>query len=167
MKYKSSKQYRLQGFDYTAPGWYFITICTLHRIPYFGSIRNQQMSLSDIGHIVEIEWTTTVHHRPGITLDAWVIMPDHFHGIINISHQHQCRNAPRRVPTGIHPLIPQSIGSIINHFKGSVTRQCRRNGHINFHWQPRFYDRIIRSQRELDAVRRYIIDNPKNWNKNF
>jgi REP element-mobilizing transposase RayT len=74
------------------------------------------------------------------------------------------KNAPRRVPTGIEPLIPNSISSIINHFKGNITKFCKNNN-LNFKWQPKFHDRVIRSEKEYYIRRQYIKNNPKNWGK--
>ena len=71
-------------------------------------------------------------------------------------------NAPRRVPTGIQPLVKNSLSSIINHFKGNVKRFCNNND-LEFAWQSRFHDRIIRNDDELNRIRRYIIDNPLKW----
>lgn len=74
------------------------------------------------------------------------------------------KNAPRRVPTGIEPLTPNSISSIINHFKGNITKLCKNNN-LNFKWQPKFHDRIIRSEKEYWIRKQYIKNNPKNWDK--
>ena len=75
------------------------------------------------------------------------------------------RNAPWRVPTGIHPLIPNSVSSVINHFKGSITKFCNQNN-IKFQWQPRFHDHVIETEKEYFAIKQYIKDNPKNWEIN-
>jgi REP element-mobilizing transposase RayT len=74
---------RLPGWDYTR-GWYFITICTNRRRPFFGRIIDGQIALSPTGAIVAEEWHRTAIVRPYVTLDAWVVMPNHFHGIIGI-----------------------------------------------------------------------------------
>ena len=73
------------------------------------------------------------------------------------------QNAPRRVPTGIQPLIKNSLSSIINHFKGNVKRFCNKNNLEYFAWQSRFHDRIIRNDDELNKIRQYIMDNPLKW----
>jgi len=87
-KYKNryrAETTRLKGWDYTTAGWYFVTICTRNRKPYFGEILDDEMHLSSIGKILADEWQETALMRPYISLDEWVIMPNHIHGII-ISH---------------------------------------------------------------------------------
>ena len=83
-KYRISST-RLAAWDYTAAGIYFITICTNHRVRWFGKIENGQMKLSAIGKIIKDEWIKTAQIRQNITLDEWIIMPDHIHGIIIIN----------------------------------------------------------------------------------
>ena len=73
------------------------------------------------------------------------------------------QNTPRRVPTGVQPLVKKSVSSVINHFKGNVKRWCNKNGFGYFAWQSRFYDRVIRDEKELTGVRKYILENPLKW----
>ncbi len=75
---------RLPGWDYSAPGWYFVTICTDQRLLFFGEIVDGQMRLSPAGQIVAEEWLRTAQVRSNVVLDEWVIMPNHVHGIIVI-----------------------------------------------------------------------------------
>jgi putative transposase len=86
---------RLKGYDFTQPGAYFVTICTADRQPIFGEIVNGAMRLSAAGRIVEQEWRRLVHHFPNIRLDAYVIMPNHLHGIIVIN---ESVGATRQMP---------------------------------------------------------------------
>ena len=73
---------RLKGYDYSQPGSYFITFCTQNRECLFGEIINGQMHLNDIGKMIETEWLNLKTRFTNIELHAYVIMPDHFHGII-------------------------------------------------------------------------------------
>ena len=75
---------RLQGYDYSSPGAYFVTICTQNRECLFGEIVARKMVLNDAGKIVADEWIKTGDIRDEIELDAWVVMPNHFHGIVMI-----------------------------------------------------------------------------------
>jgi REP element-mobilizing transposase RayT len=75
---------RLKDYDYSRAGFYFITICTKDRVNYFGKIIKRKMCLSEIGEIVEKEWKKTAEIRKNIKLDKFVIMPNHFHGILEI-----------------------------------------------------------------------------------
>lgn len=157
---------RLQSHDYTAPGWYFITICTDKRVPWFGNIHRGIMCVNNTGSIIAHEWQRTQFIRSNVQLDAWIIMPDHFHGIIRIIDNDTVETPRRGVSTNMRRLNdswrPNSIGTIVNQFKSKCTKRIRKH-HPNFKWQSRYYDRIIRSQRELDNVRKYIIENPMRW----
>lgn len=161
---------RLRGYDYASPGLYFITICTKNRESLFGDVVNGEMDLSPIGDIVADEWQKTPRVRANVQLDAWVVMPNHLHGIIWITHTVPSSNVEtsrRDVSTtnAKSRLQPNSIGSIIGQIKSVCTKRIRAAGFAEFNWQERFYDEIIRNERALDAIRAYIIYNPANWGK--
>ena len=171
---------RLQGYDYGATGCYFITICTKNGEHYFGEIINDEMQLSKIGEIAQSEWLKTTELRPDMNLwlDEFVVMPNHFHCIICIgdnqynTHDYHgnaiCRDALQCVST-TEPYKnkfggqSKNLSSIIRGFKIAVTTYARKHN-IDFAWQERFYDRIIRDNNGLNNVRTYIFNNPKNWN---
>lgn len=176
---------RLSYHDYTSSGWYFVTICTGVRFPWFGYIRNGIMCVNDVGSLAYRCWQDIPNHYAHVILDAFVVMPDHMHGVIRIinhgdgAHHRNGIHAYRRdvacnvstserktknVFSAISPK-PQSLPAIIRSYKSAVTRRVHITGHPHFQWQPRFYDRIIRSHRELQYVRKYIINNPKNYHK--
>ncbi len=163
---------RLQGWDYTQPAMYYVTICTKDRKCCLGEIRNGMVYLSDIGKIVFAEWLNTPKVRPNVALDDFIIMPNHLHGIIEIKNDKDfddgnCRDAPRRVSTGnkFAPLPSKSLSSIINHFKGTVKRLCNRRDLEYFAWQPRYYEHIIRDEDDYMRIKKYIALNPINWLK--
>jgi putative transposase len=155
-------------------GWaasYFITVCTVGRRPFFGQITNDGMILSDLARILSDEWKRTSGVRPdmNLTLGEFVIMPDHFHGIISIGRNqynkpsrktavHSCRFAMHGKPTTINKFGPQSknLGSIMRGIKSAVTKQVRQI-EPNFAWQPRFYDTIIRNKMEYYHISKYIV----------
>lgn len=153
---------RLQTWDYASPGRYYVTICTKNRIPWFGDVVGGVMRLSGIGRIVDDEWNKTPRIRSNISLDAYVVMPDHFHGIIEI-HSTGVETPCQGVSTGIKKWQPGCLGSIINHFKRACTVRIRDMHHPNFAWQPRFYDHVIRSDEDLCRIREYIKNNPLMW----
>jgi putative transposase len=180
---------RCPDYDYTSPGKYFITICTKNQIRYFGKILNGRMILSKTGIIVNDYWLAIPSHYPHITLDEFIIMPDHLHGIIIIKrHSLQTPKLGVCVESNLDtgsvetPKLgvstgtgsssgkgnkywkPNSIGSIINQFKRICTITAKTNG-LDLIWHPRFHDRIIRSHQELDRIRKYIRNNPLNWHK--
>ena len=171
VRYKNKKQHRLKEYDYSNSGYYYVTICTKNKNNYFGEVVDGKMKLAGIGDIAENFWLKIPDTYNNVILDEWIIMPNHIHGIIVIQNimnnrgDSNCkdRNAPRHVPTGLQPLCKNSLSSIINHYKGNVKRWCNKNGYEYFLWQSRFYDHIIRNEKSLFNIRKYIINNPINW----
>lgn len=180
--FKVEKQYRLQGYDYSRNGYYFITICAKDHINYFGEIKNNCVELTQIGKITQNFWLQIPQKFKNIYLDEFVIMSNHIHGILIINNKIDdrycknmprpnnnlinCRNMPRHVPTDnknfqianqFSKPIKNSVSMVINHFKGSVTKFCNQNN-FKFQWQPRFHDRIIRNEKEYFAIKQYIKD---------
>jgi putative transposase len=156
---------RYQDWDYASDGAYFLTICTLRRQKFFGYVKNGEIILSDIGIIVQNEWLKTKIIRPELNLylEDFVIMPDHFHGII-IIRRRCARPDASTVSFSPEPGTkkgPQcnNIPSIVRGFKSAVTIQARK---INprFRWQRRYYDRVIRHWDEYCIIRDYIRANP-------
>ena len=179
-KYRTESS-RLKNWDYGSNAKYFVTICTKNRKPFFGDCENGRMILNDIGKIVELEWLKTFVMRPDMNLfmGEYVIMPNHFHGIVGIGlNEYNGRDAMHCVPTistTTSPATPDptqngfgpqsnNLGSIIRGFKSGVTVRAR-SVNPDFAWQPRFYDHIIRNEKSFDQISEYIIDNPVNWHK--
>ena len=163
---------RLQEYDYSQNGYYFVTICTKHFIKYLGEIKNGKTELSKIGEIVKQCWGEIPRHFDNVTLDEMVIMPNHVHGIVvidnnGIGHVGACHGMPLQ-QYGM-PLQqfgnPQSksLSMIVNHFKSAVKRWCNKNNFPYFQWQRNYHERIIRNEIELYIKRRYIINNPVKW----
>jgi len=181
MKYNPDKHHRrsirLQGYDYSQPGIYFITLCTQNHECLFGEILNGEMRLNEFGKMTQQCWLEIPHHFPHVKLDEFVIMPDHIHGIIilndivgakNFSPQPSNNFSPQPIPTPQQNITPfrspsKTIGSIIRGFKIGVTRGFRQNTDIYVVWQRNYYEHIIRNKVELNRMRQYIIDNPKKW----
>ena len=169
-KYRISSA-RLQNWDYGSPGLYFITICTKDRKHYFGEIKNDEMILNQLGLIVNSEWEKTPIIRPdmNLELEEFITMPNHFHGIIMIGENEfnkrgDGRDAMHRVSTTANKFGPQSknLGSIMRGFKSAVTTLAKKLN-IEFGWQERFHDHIIRNHDELVRISDYIKTNPQNW----
>ena len=180
---------RLPGWDYSQSAYYFVTICCKDRISFFGQVTNGIMQRSAIGAIVAEEWQHTEQIRPNVTLDEWIMMPNHLHGII-ILRQDKTVETDRRpafhleseVETGRWPVFPvkpkketghrpvstsqlksQSLRAIIGQFKSVCTKRLWKQGFQNFGWQPRFYEHIIRTDEALYKAREYIRNNPVKW----
>ncbi|MBI3742464.1 MAG: transposase [Chloroflexi bacterium] len=166
---------RLKGWDYSSAGFYFVTICARDRECFFGEVVDEEMRLSPIGKIVADEWQKTPIIRANVTLDEWVVMPNHLHGIIVINGamvetSRRGVSTPRDVPTprGVatknkSQLKPNLLGSMIGQFKSVCTKRIWAQGFSNFGWQERYHDHIIRNERALENIRNYIRANPAKW----
>ncbi len=172
---------RLQNWDYSLPGIYFITLCTQSQIPWFGKVIDGKMVFSDIGKFVYNEWKETGKIRSNVILDAFIVMPDHMHAIVIIkSPKNDFIGKCESVETHCDASLPETaqnipfknifgpqrnnLSSIIRGYKSKTTKYIRRNINKNFKWQARFYDQIIRNERHLLNVRKYILNNPIKWN---
>ena len=152
---KHRKLQRWNEWNYSENGWYFVTICTHQREPHLGGIDNYQIVLSDIGQITHKCWLETINHFENVWLDEFMVMPNHIHGIIiinNVGNRHACSLRDDR--------NRQTLPVIIGSFKSAVSKLA---GYPI--WQKSFHDRIIRSENEYLAIKKYIQDNPKNWDK--
>jgi len=159
---------RLRGWDYTTPGAYFVTICTYQRENLFDHAVFRKVG--------ENAWRAipTHVHAQHVTLDEWVLMPNHLHGILVINESDDgwgeatgkdVPNASGRSLPVASPLRPGSIGAIVGNFKSLVTRRINNlrrtpGGRV---WQRGYYDRIVRNERALNAIRQYVRDNPARW----
>ena len=152
MNHPVRKLHRLQTWDYSAPGYYFVTICTKDRQCVLSEIDNGQPLLTQIGAIAEKCLLRMEKAVPHVTVDYYCIMPNHIHGIIVI---------------GPHPAeAARSLSDLIHGFKSTVTREVNRlvpPEMRNQLWQSSFYDEIIRNDAMLLETRRYIEDNPRQW----
>jgi len=168
MKYNPEKHHRrsirLQGYDYSLPGAYFITICTEKRICLFGNIIYGKMVLNEYGKIAQQCWLNIPLHYQNVELNEFVVMPNHIHGIIIINdtvgaiHELPQQKTPqqRRLMT-----LPKIIGR----FKMNSAKQLnqlRQTSGLSV-WQRNYYEHIIRNEFEFNKIREYIINNPLKW----
>lgn len=157
---------RLQGYDYTAAGAYFITICSYQREHIFGEVVDGEMRLNEWGEIARAEWFKTAELRPQVELfeDEFVVMPNHVHGIVWLVEPVGARR--RRAPTEkFGKPVVGSIPTIVRAYKSAVTYAINKsqNSRGSVIWQRNYYEHIIRDERELDLIARYIYYNPFNW----
>ena len=156
---------RLRGYDYAQAGAYFVTICTQGRECLFGEVVDGEMRLNEWGRIVGDEWMKTAEIRDEIELDAWVVMPNHCHGIVVLNDDG--RGTARRTPTveQFGQPVPGSIPTIIRAFKSAVTKRINelRGTPGNSLWQRNYYEHIIRNDDDLARIREYIVNNPLQW----
>lgn len=134
---------------------YFVTICTQGVACFFGELARGTMQMSAAGQIVAEEWQKTEQIQPNVTLDEWIIMPNHVHGIVTLH------------TSGAETSRPNSLDDIIDTYKSSCTKRIQAAGFQDFAWQPRYYDHCICDEQALLNVRQYIRDNPLQWENDF
>ena len=166
---------RLRGYDYSQNGLYFVTLCCHERQPLFGEVANDEMRLSDAGQVAYKEWEKTGAMRENIELHAFVVMPNHVHGIIEIVGAHCMRPdvAPdmqlgRVQVQGIQPGRVQrapTVGDVVRGYKSAVTKRINhlRNASIPPVWQRNYYEHIIRNEASYLKIAEYIQTNPQRW----
>ncbi|MDD2366040.1 MAG: transposase [Desulfuromonadaceae bacterium] len=154
---------RLPEYDYAAAGAYFVTVCVHERECQFGEIVDGVMMLNHAGHIVEAEWIKSGELRSEIVIGEYVVMPNHFHGIVNLNVTGTASRAPTIERFG-KPVIG-SLPTIVRSFKSAVTKR------INIHratpgcpvWQRNYYEHVIRDDADYKRIAEYITDNPLRW----
>ena len=137
------------------------------------------MALSPAGLIAEGEMRALAKHYTNVTVDEFVVMPNHIHAIIIIEGLHSyspesslgreqgdaasCVSTNTTTKASLSGPLPGSLSAIVRSYKSGVSRMCRAHGVMDFGWQSRFYDRILGSNAAVNAVRQYIEHNPENW----
>ena len=170
---------RLKGYDYTQVGAYFITICSYQREHIFGEIVNGEMKLSKFGLVAKQQWEKLPKRFPNIELGAFVVMPNHGHGVIQIiEHERKgiaenlqnldedsSRYAPTKNQQKFGKMIPNSIPTIVRSYKSAVAYRINLMRGTNGIpvWQRNYYEHIVRNERELELITKYIDYNPLNW----
>ena len=158
---------RLKGYDYSNHGAYFVTICSHEKKCIFGNVVDGKMLLNDLGKIVEAEWIKCGELRIDVALHAFVVMPNHFHGIVLICDDDDGRGTARRAPTveQFGKPVAGSLPTIVRAFKSAVTKR------INIHrdtpgvpvWQRNYYEHVIRDDADYTRIAEYVADNPRRW----
>jgi REP element-mobilizing transposase RayT len=162
------KQMRIDDYDYSLPGDYFVTICTKGLIDHFGQIANSKIKLSEVGNIADQYWKVIPNHFNNVELDKHVVMPNHVHGIITITDPvgNWHANSLRRNEKISRRF--QRLPVIIGSYKSAVTKYTNRScGNSGFKWQRYYYDHIIETDEALDNIREYITLNPETWEDDF
>ena len=160
---------RLRGYDYSTPGAYFITVCTRNRLSLFGRVVDGEMEANCLGAVVEDCWARLPEHYGNVALDAFILMPNHVHGVLIIE------DGPPGVGAGLQPARQEAASSRRRHGVPEIVRafktfSARRINKMRAStgapvWQRGFYDHVIRGEDELDRVRAYITDNPRKWSE--
>ena len=175
---------RLKDYDYSQAGAYFITLVTQGRANLFGEIENGVMRLNRYGKIVQRAWMDLPYHYPDVTLEAFVVMPNHIHAIVVLQADDAGKGGSIQVSkstsiiTDPGKFITQdsrqtrpygkrrySLSELVRAFKSFSTRRINRirDTHGISVWQRNYYEHIVRNQAELENIGEYIAGNPQKW----
>ncbi|MDR1680012.1 MAG: transposase [Prevotellaceae bacterium] len=172
---------RLQGYDYSQAGLYFITICVKNGEWLFGEVVDGKMVLNECGEIAEMLWNELPKQFANVLTNEFVVMPNHIHGIIEIlDTQSDVRRGAGRgainrapttaTPTNINggfaheknPMFYENLPRIVRWLKGRITFECRKTN-VCFAWQRNYYENIIRDRIAHENIIEYIQYNPIRW----
>lgn len=158
-KKSMSQKLRMDGRDYSKPGWYFVTLGADYHRHLFGTVDGCEMRPNTLGELVERCWREIPEHYGHIELGAWQLMPNHFHGLVRI------------VRSG-----GAGLGEMLNLFKGSVTREWRKGRSAESArrgekehcgketvWAPNYWDVICFEPEQLEVREKYVRANPRRW----
>jgi REP element-mobilizing transposase RayT len=145
----------LRGYDYSQPGFYFVTIITQDRRGLFGTIVNAEMRPNDAGRMVADVWTAMPAHYPGVGLDTFVLMPNHVHGIVTLDSS---RERTLSLPDVVHRFKTMTTTRYVDGVRTSDWPGFR--AHL---WKRSYYEHVIRNDQALDRIRSYIAGNPQRW----
>ena len=167
---------RLKGYDYSQAGAYFVTVCAYGKACIFGEIENDLMRLNEYGEIVASEWMRSAEVRLEIECGEFVVMPNHFHGIVHIVGAYG--NTPISCDEqkmayshnkGVLPYAPTSpsrnVGAMVRGFKGAASRRINeiRDTPGAPVWQRNYYEHVIRDNADHNRIADYVANNPQRW----
>lgn len=171
---KHRRSIRLKGYDYAQAGAYFVTIVVQGRQRLFGEVTGGVMQLNDAGLMVQDSWNELQKYYPGVEAEAFVVMPNHFHGIINLAgpDPHAISRSEGQ-PRGVAPTrdaTKMSLSEVVHRFKTLTTKRyiegVKQFSWPSFSarlWQRNYFEHAIRNEDSLRRIRRYIVENPLRW----
>lgn len=180
---------RAAWWDYGNCGAYFVTICTKNKTHFFGKITEVQFSISEIGRLAATHWQEIPHRFSYAQLGAFVVMPNHVHGIIiidkpttlvetrfiaselsgsdsEVNEKVSSTDPPKRggITGDKNPMLYDNLSRIVRWYTGRVSFEAHKI-HADFAWQPRFHDHIIRDDTSYNTISEYVVNNPARWNE--
>lgn len=172
MKKHHRRSIRLKDYDYTSAGYYFVTICTQDRLHLFGEITNGKMILNGAGIMVDRLWYEIARDFPNVYLHEFVVMPNHIHGIIEITNKHTvgAESISALLCSRADMESAPTLGKIVQSFKGHATLayiKMVKNGTVSPFkkriWQRNYHEHIIRDEVDYERVATYTVNNPLTW----
>ncbi len=149
---------RLKGWDYRNPALYFITICTKDMKLFFGNIKEGKMHFNELGKFAFDYMENINTHKENARIINHVVMPNHVHALIKLINKN-----PEKKTNKFGPLLPGSLSSLINQYKGRVTKYANTNNLPWNGWHERFHDHIVHDFNQYEKIDNYITTNPLNW----
>ena len=175
MSLRARRSIRLPGHDYGSPGAYFVTICTAQRRHLFGEVVDEDVRLSPLGRMADACLRNVRMHSAGVKVVSHVVMPNHLHAILAFRDRERRGvqlNAPTSLPKRPRPsrlaeISPRrdSLGVVVRTYKAAVTTSARNAGFGAPIWQRGYYERVIRSDVELERLVAYTEENPLGWDR--
>jgi putative transposase len=185
---RNRRSVRWKRYDYTSAGFYYVTLCAEGRQCIFGEIRDGAVVLNEVGHLVRSCWEEIPAHFSRVELDAWILMPNHLHGLLrlhpkDVGAQHAAPSVapdppPRFVNSGaFRPRLapprvkvePSSLSAIVRSFKSAsslAVNRMRELAGVSI-WQRNLHEHVVRDNVELERIRSYIKDNPSRWDEDL
>jgi REP element-mobilizing transposase RayT len=160
--FKNRKRNRMAGYDYSQNALYFITICVNDRICCFGKVVNGRMECNEYGKIAHQQWQWLFSQYPYIVSHAFVVMPNHVHGVIEIDDSRVVRTG-RDLSLLPMPIKIKPLSQLIGAYKTTSSAKIHLAGMPEFNWQRSFHDRIIRDEKAYLNIVNYIKNNPRKW----
>ena len=161
---------RLKEYDYSTPGAYFVTVCALNREHLFGKIVDGKIRLNKTGKIIQSGWGELSQNYQGVNTDAFVVMPNHIHGIIVLSSVGATLRGCPPLGQAQGPAPTMSLPDVVHRFKSLTTTRYRKSLLQDYSqqfsgwlWQRNYYEHVVRNEDELNRIREYILYNPLQW----
>ena len=158
--HKNRKRNRLKGYDYSRNNLYFVTICVNNRWCCLGKIADGVMYKNTHGETVEKQWYWLVDQYPYVLSHAFVVMPNHAHGVLEIDRNMVSGNTDVLVKI-------KSLSELMGAFKTTSSKQIHKDGLEEFAWQRSFHDHIIRDDTAYEKICNYVDTNPERWNEDM
>lgn len=156
----TTRRVRMKGFDYRTPSYYFVTVCTNDRLSLFGDIQNEEMVLNPSGQMISQVTYALVDRHPQVTLDSFVVMPNHVHLLIGLNLDIHLEEPILSLVDAVHWWKTQTTIRYI-----ASVKTCdwpRFDKHL---WQEGYHDHIVRNDGDFEALQKYVLENPARWGK--